>query len=97
MKATVADVKVKWNYAKGWVYSDTLTDEQRAKLGLDKMDEYAETVDVEIDFTVKYPYTKQHGGIEVTNVTAFRGPNKVDIKNSVKIDELEVSIEEEYL
>lgn len=97
MKVTVAVDKIRHNYAEGWIYSDELTDEQQAKLGLDKMAEYAETVDVEIDFTIKYPYERHHGGIEVTDVIAFKGPNKVNIKNNVKIDELEISIEEEYL
>lgn len=99
MKAKVMVEKIRCNYAEGWVYTDALTEEQQIQLGVDITADYADLVEVEIDFTPKYAFMmgSDDNRIEVTDVRAFKDGNSVDITNIVRIDELEMDIEEEYL
>lgn len=93
MKAKVAIDQIRHNYATGWVYTDSLTEEQQRQLGVDITADYADLIEVEVDFTVGF----HSGMVEVLGVSAFSDSGHVDVMDAVRIDELEMDIEQGYL
>lgn len=92
MKAKVFVETIRRRYAMGWLYSDTLTMVQLGELGLIMGADYADAVEVEVDFKVR----PEDNRVIVTKVIAFNGGEKTDVTHIVRIGELEGDIEEGY-